>query len=117
MQNLNDRLYEVLHTLYFSESRSDGEIFDKILGLTRFITKTLKIAGYDHSEIIDSFGLHDDVDAGMPTDSESILAYSVTANICNSLFAEKNEENMIKSEKIEEFIQEYESNMVPSKIH
>ena len=117
MQNLNDRLCEVLHTLYLSESRSDGEIFDKVLGLTRFITRTLKTAGYDHSEIIDSFGLHDDVDAGMPIDSESILAFSITANICNSLFVEKNEENMTKAEKIEEIIQEYESNMGPSNLH
>ena len=117
MKNLDQKILDVLRAVHFPELHSNGEIFDGVLGLVRFFTKILKKSGYKHTELIEVFGLDDDVEAGMPTDSESVLAYSMTANICNSLFAEKNEENAIKSEVLEKVINEYESNRVSSKLH
>ena len=111
-KNLNNYLLDIYQTLFLNESVSRGEIFDKLYGLSQLITVILKDSGVDNSMLVIFFDLEKDVENGMPIDSPAILAYTLTANICTTLFREKDEVDAINSERFEEMIAEYEEGII-----
>ena len=111
-KNLNNYLLDIYQTLFLNESVSRAEIFDKLYGLSQLITVILKDSGVDNSMLVIFFDLEKDVENGMPIDSPAILAYTLTANICTTLFREKDEVDAINSERFEEMIAEYEEGII-----
>jgi len=116
-KNLQASLARVLGAIYLDEAQSRGHIFDRVLELSRFITAILKNSGHDNIDIIEFYGLEENVETGMPNDSQGIIAYTLAANICNDLFNEKAKIDADNSEKFEDIIAEYEASRENTKLH
>tara|TARA_B110000977_G_C10652762_1_gene328595 strand:- start:120 stop:476 length:357 start_codon:yes stop_codon:yes gene_type:complete len=113
MRNIEKKLYDLLQVTNFSERYSKGEVFDATLEFVMSITKILKKSGLEQADLVRLFGLCSDVRSGLPGDSEAILAYSMSVNICDKLFDEKFCEGIYDCGKITNNIEESPSNVYP----
>jgi len=113
MRNIDKILYDLLRVTYFSERYAKGEVFDATVEFVMSITKILKESGSEQADLVGLFSLSSDIESGLPSDSEAILAYTMSVNVLDKIFEEEFCEGTVVCDEFQDNKDESPSNIYP----
>lgn len=106
--NIKTRLAKILKTIYADEPQK-GKVYDLTVELVEFITVALLNHPKMTNEHLATFyGLEEDVQQGLPTDSKKILTYNFANAIVSEMFDAKAERERENQRRVDELIAECE---------
>ena len=116
-KNFSKKFTTLLTKIHCADA-ARGAIYDEVLELIEFMSRMLlKIPNAEIAHLAELYGLHEELEAGMPTDSKKIADYNFANRVIQSMFDAKDKQRAENERRVDELVDEWSRGGKVERLH